>query len=395
MAAGLGRKGHRLESWCPPTADRTYLPLDGLMPEHVVPYAPLAPRRRDLAVPGRRGQRKHFLAMDRHVRACAEAINAGGFDVLLAANCWFFAVTGIGRHVTIPKLLYCQEPCRRHYEAEFGLTAAGARPRIFGNGSVLRAARAWAGRVLTDYWRDTAIADEREGAAAFDLILANSAYSRESLLRSYGLDSRVCYLGINAGMFQQTGPERARERFVIGLGALQPHKDAGAAIEAIATLPVEERPPLVWIGNMADTRYAERMRALAERLGVVFTPLTRVTDEVLVDYLSRAAVMLYTSRMEPFGFAPLEANACGTPVVAVAEGGVRETILPGVNGLLVPDRDPRALGRALREVLNDGALARRLGENGRQRVRSMWTWDACVDRLEQSLRDVIDARRRG
>ena len=57
--------------------------------------------------------------------------------------------------------------------------------------------------------------------------------------------------------------------------------------------------------------------------------------------------MIYMPHNEPFGFAPLEANACGTPVVALAEGGVKETVVTGVNGTLVSDEDPRTVAAAI------------------------------------------------
>ena len=98
----------------------------------------------------------------------------------------------------------------------------------------------------------------------------------------------------------------------------------------------------------------------AARLGVVFTPMRLVSDEALVDRLIRAAVMLYASRPEPFGFAPLEANACGVPGVAVAE------------------------------LLGDPNRARALGENGRAWVADEWTWAACVDRLAAALRSTVE-----
>ena len=86
-----------------------------------------------------------------------------------------------------------------------------------------------------------------------------------------------------------------------------------------------------------------------------------------MNILNRAMLMIYTPRLEPFGFAPLEANACGTPVLAVAEGGVRETIVDGVNGLLVDD-DPRAMADAVTRLSNDREYARRLGQAGRKQV---------------------------
>jgi glycosyltransferase involved in cell wall biosynthesis len=372
IASGLLARGHRLESWCPPTADRDFLPLATLMPEHVVPYDPPRPRGWQKLLPGPWGYGRHLRAMDRHARACAEAINAGGFDVVLAANCQDHGVTSIARHVKIPAVIYCQEPKRDRYEAALagdkvltGLRATGAI------------------RALNHFWRDVDIRHERLNVRAFARVLVNSAYSRESLLRSYGCESQVCPLGINTGLFRPTGV--ARERFVLGLGALQRHKDPATSIEAIAAIPEEERPELVLIGNMADEGYINELTVLAARLGVRFSPRRMVSDTAVVDTLNRAAVLLYTSRLEPFGFAPLEANACGTPVVGVAEGGIRETVRMDFNGLLVPDRDPKQLGLALLALLRDPERARRLGENGRAWVTETWTWRACVDRIETEL----------
>jgi glycosyltransferase involved in cell wall biosynthesis len=102
--------------------------------------------------------------------------------------------------------------------------------------------------------------------------------------------------------------------------------------------------------------------------------------------------MLYCSRLEPFGFAPLEANACGVPVVAVAEGGVRETVVDGVNGLLV-DNDPRAAAAAVARLLDDPEYARRMGQSARREVAGKWSVAASVERLERKLLDAVDGRR--
>lgn len=117
---------------------------------------------------------------------------------------------------------------------------------------------------------------------------------------------------------------------------------------------------------------------------VTFEPMVRVSDETLLDVLNRAPVMIYAPRLEPFGLAPLEANACGVPVVAVAEGGVRETVVDGVTGLLVA-HNPVAIAEAVSHLLADPPLARRLGANARQMVQSKWGLAAATDRIEQHL----------
>ncbi len=98
--------------------------------------------------------------------------------------------------------------------------------------------------------------------------------------------------------------------------------------------------------------------------------------------------MVYAPRLEPFGYAPLEASACELPVIGVPEGGVRETIVDGVNGLLV-EPAPEALAEAIGRLRADEAYARRLGRNGRHLVLERWSLPAAIDRLEARLREAV------
>ena len=115
-----------------------------------------------------------------------------------------------------------------------------------------------------------------------------------------------------------------------------------------------------------------------------------VSDAELVETLNRAALLLYTSRLEPFGFAPLEANACGLPVVGIAEGGIRETVRDGVSGLLV-EPEAESIARAAETLLNAPELARRMGETAADYVRREWGVDESVTRLETILLQVAAA----
>ena len=114
-----------------------------------------------------------------------------------------------------------------------------------------------------------------------------------------------------------------------------------------------------------------------------------VPDSDLVDILSRASVMVYTPQLEPFGFAPLEANACGTPVVAIAEGGIRETIKDGINGFLVNNDDPQALGNSITRLLDDHELSARMSATSREYVLQHWQWKNAIDRLEADLQSTV------
>jgi glycosyltransferase involved in cell wall biosynthesis len=126
------------------------------------------------------------------------------------------------------------------------------------------------------------------------------------------------------------------------------------------------------------------MRALAEARGVVLEVKVNLPDEALLSCLQTAMAMVFAPRLEPFGLVPLEAGACKTPVIAVAEGGLRETVLDGVNGL-VADPSPAAMAAAIERLRDDPALRASLGEQGRRLVEERWSLDAANDRLAAKL----------
>ena len=386
---GLVERGHQVEVWCPSTADRSYLPLSELAPEHVIPLGHRAEASRRI----KRHPLRHYQEttdriadMEDHCRACADQMDQGGFDLLFANTCSAFAAPAIGRHSRLPKVLYLQEPYRHLYEARpnFPWAAQPAAPEVWYAPRLLR--RTLADMVNTQSLR-VKVRQEALNAKAYDSILVNSYFSRESVLRAYNLDAKVCYLGIDTALFaDQNLP---REDFVVGLGELSPHKNPQFVIKALAAMP-PPRPRLVWIGNTSSELYRAEMQQLAETSGVVLDARVRVSNEELIDLLSRARMMLYAPRLEPFGFAPLEGNACGLPVVAVAEGGVRETVVDGVNGLLVESR-PEAMASAAVCLRNDPALAARLGEQGKRLVSERWSLSASIDRLEKALTETLSA----
>jgi glycosyltransferase involved in cell wall biosynthesis len=392
---GLVARGHAVEAWCPPTSDRDYLPLGEFVTENVVPLDIRQSRVRTFLA-GREMLRDQLHsnllaqveALDEHCRKCAEEINRGGFDILFANSSLIQAVSSIGRYVETAKALYLQEPHRGLYEARGNglpwvaipaIKTPWIRPRYL----------SWfmANLIGTQQLRQVA-REELLNARAFDRILVNSFFSRESLLRAYGLDSAVCYLGVDNQLF--VNRHQSREGFVVGLGELGPHKNVEFIIRAVAEI-FAPRPRLIWIGNVSHQFYSEEMQRLAKSADVSLESRTRISDSELVEMLNRASVMAYAPRLEPFGFAPLEANSCGLPVVAVAEGGVRETMVDGVNGLLV-DAEPRAMGKGIEQLLKNREYARQLGETGFRMVAEKWSWDAALDRLEQQFVRTIEQR---
>ena len=396
--AGLLARGHQLEAWCPDTADDKYLPLSELIPEHRLPFNPRPPAagwRRKLEEKLRLGDDSLLLEMNRHSQQCAQAMLEGGFDLVFAAPCRFFSVPRLGHYLRghgLPLSLYLQEPFRIFYEARPALPWIAPAPES----ATVSAPRRW-WRKCNDYRLNDRLRKqgrrEWEDARSYDLILVNSYFSRETIARVYGLDARVCYLGYDAARFHRLDPAPPRERFIVGLGSMDGIKGVATAIAAVGCLP-PPRPPLVWVANSGDAAYRREMEALAAHKEVNFVVRAGVADGELVDILNRAGLLLYVSHLEPFGYAPLEANACGAPVVAVAEGGIRETVFDGVNGFLC-DREPAALAQAMERLLNDPALTAELGAAGERLSALKWSPEQSIDRLEKLLLNLLAAKQSG
>src|SRR5437667_6491239 len=391
---GLVGRGHLVEAWCPPTSDRNYLPLSELITEHVLPID-IGQKGKSVArspLLGLHGdQLRRAKALDEHCRQCAYEINCRNFDILFANSSIIQAVSSIGRYVKAKKVLYLQEPNRWLYEAGEGGLPWVAIPSATRSWMRPRYIRWFLWNLIGTQRLRVLARDERLNASAFDLILVNSYFSRETLLRVYGLDSTVCYLGVDTQLF--VNHQHARENFVVCVGELVRLKNVEFIIKAVAEIEVL-RPRLVWIANWIANRgsesYYEEMRTLAESCEVSFEARRSIGDNELVDILNRATAMVYAPRLEPFGLAPLEANACGLPVVAVAEGGVRETIVDGVNGLLV-QHQPQMMAHAVERLAQDKDRAAQPSQNASKIVQEKWSVNSAVERLERQLTQAATA----
>ena len=382
--SGLLRHGHTVEIWSPPTADRAMLDVNGLAPYHEVALA--KPRLERAGLPSwLQGAVPEFSlrAMDDHCARVADQVNAGGFDVVLSGTCMQFNAPPIARHLSIPSVLYLQEPHRLLYEAPnlWRLPDRDATPK----GTLRRAVDL----VAVDHARRQ-VREEADNAAAFDSVLVNSLFSAESVSRAYNLVGRVCYLGVDAPRWR-VGHRATDGVLVVGIGAIAPHKRADFVIDAVAAAAVPGCK-LHWVGNEARPAYAASLVAQAEKLGVDLTLHVAVTHSQMLEVLAEASLLAYAPRLEPFGYAPLECGAAGIPTVGVAEGGIRETVVDGHNGLLAA-RDAEDMGRAILGLATDDHLRGSLGANARQCVDERWGLEAAVARLEGELSRVLESPR--
>ncbi len=331
----------------PPAAERLVR-----LPDHVTVV------RLPLRTPETRaGRLRQLVRLPHYGRTLAARIDAGGHDVVFAHASLLVQAHEALPHLRTPTLCYAPEPLRSAYE----------EPPAFGRSDAPRARLVRAG--LDPYEALRKRLDRRHLRGA-DRVVTHSRFTAAALLRIYGVEADVVPLGVDAEAFTPAG--LARERTVLSVGALHPLKGHQDVIAAVAAIPADRRPRVVVVGDRGELGRA--LADLARAVGVELELLRELPFAALVEQYRRAGVLAAAMIREPFGLTPLEAMACATPVVAVAEGGLVETVRHDETGLLVA-RDPTALGGALARVLDDPELAGRLGAAGRARAVADWSWE--------------------
>jgi len=204
--------------------------------------------------------------------------------------------------------------------------------------------------------------------------------------------------GVDTAVFTPRGPvapKGDRKRLLV-LGRLVERKGQEDAVRALVEVPGAE---LVVVGGPATAELetdpeVQRLRAVAERLGVadrlVFTGSVSRAD--VPAWVRSADVVLAVPWYEPFGITPLEAMACGRPIVATAVGGLVDSVVDGVTGDLVPPRDPQRLGEVLAALLADDERRAAYGAAGVKRARSRYRWSRVVADTDAVYRQVLSNR---
>ncbi|MDO9398643.1 MAG: glycosyltransferase [Herbiconiux sp.] len=204
---------------------------------------------------------------------------------------------------------------------------------------------------------ESRLAGERMLAQASDLTVAHTRAERDAVHSFYGVPAErlaVVPPGVDTQLFHP-GPPDEGQPFVLVLARIQPLKGVELALEAVASIREADRPLLVVAGGTSPGHeaYAAGLLERAAELGLEVRFLPAQSRPDTADLLRRAALLLVPSHSETFGLVALEAAASGTPVVAYRTSGLTESVVDGVSGMLLPSRDPRAWGEAIRGLLAD------------------------------------------
>jgi phosphoheptose isomerase len=186
------------------------------------------------------------------------------------------------------------------------------------------------------------------------------------------------------------------EPIVLQLGRMVPRKGVDTVVQAMGELRRHHglESQLLVVGGECDSPAIlpppelTRLQQVARLEGVedLVTFTGRRPREALKLYYSAADVFVTAPWYEPFGITPLEAMACGTPVIGSAVGGIKYSVADGETGFLVPPRDPAAIAAKLAILLNQPSLRKEMGQQAIRRVNAHFTWE----QVSQGLRLVYE-----
>ena len=246
--------------------------------------------------------------------SAVESFDLEKFDLVISSS---HAVAkgvrcGNSRHIC-----YCHTPMRYVWDAE----------NDYAFNSVRRLAMSLVRKSLQRW--------DRETAARVDHFIANSEFVSDRIRKYYGRNADIVYPPIDTSFFKPSG--KMRDNFYLAAGAIVPYKRLDVAIEAFNSLGY----PLVIAGTGPELK---RLRKLA---GENIKFLGWVTDEELRRLYQSARALVFPTR-EDFGMIPVEAQACGCPVIAYAAGGCLETVQDGLSGILFSKQNANEMIRAIR-----------------------------------------------
>jgi glycosyltransferase involved in cell wall biosynthesis len=266
---------------------------------------------------------RHYLPL---FPAAVRSIDLDAYDLVISSS--HCAVKSVIPRAGATHVCYCHSPMRYawdQFDAYFGPQQVG--PVV---SSVMRPVMGAMAR-----W-------DARTAGRVNRFLANSQYVAGRIRRYYNRESTVVYPPVDTAFYEPKPGFPAREPSVLVVSALVPYKRLDVAIDAARLA----RVPLRIVGQGPEEA---RLRDLAAGAPVEFLGW-RSNEEIRALYQSASAVLL--PGVEDFGIVPVEAQACGTPVIALAEGGATETVVEGVTGALVAELSGEAFADGIRRIVD-------------------------------------------
>lgn len=277
----------------------------------------------------------------------AHLINKGEYDFIFVNPSKFTQAPFLLRMVN-KAIYFCQEPLRTVYDPLFKLPE---NLNFFKN-------------FYEKINRFNRKLIDRKNINKARVVLVNSMFSKGNVKMAYGISARVCYLGVDADKFKQAKEIKSTDVLFIG------EKEFIEGFDLLDnTGRLYKKTPLV--------------KFVARDINGI-----GISEKKLVTEINKSKIVLALSRNEPFGLIPIESMACKVPVIAVNEGGFRESVVNGKTGFLV-ERDPKELKDRIDLLLSDDKLRIEMGESGRKLVLDKFTWTKSVSNFLNIARTII------
>ncbi len=274
-------------------------------------------------------------------KSIAEKINRKNYDFAFVHGSRYTQAPFVLKYLKIKKIYYCQETLRMIYENDLSSMDLDLLRKLYER--------------FNRFLRKKI---DSENLKKADIVLANSYFTKSNVLTAYNIKSKVCYMGVDLSIFKQE--KLKKDIDVLFIGAKDYINGYPLFLEA---LQIINRKNIV-IKVIDGSKW--------------------ISDSELVDFYNRSKVVLTLGLNEPFGLVALETMACAVPIIALDEGGHKETVVNGQTGFLVPRRS-KVIAEKIKLFLSHTDIARKFGFNGRNEIIRNWTWKKRISDLESIM----------
>ncbi len=287
---------------------------------------------------------KNFITLKYLHKKIAQDIDNRGYDMVIVHPDKYTQAPFLLKFLKTKNIYYCHEWLRIVYESEF---------RFNEDVSIFKKWYEFVTREIRKYI-------DTKNVLAAKYIITNSLYTAKNCEKAYGIKTRVCYPGVDIHQFKNTNIKKEYDILFVGDKT-----------------------------NNEGMKILTKVKELTEKnLSIKIISKKRsnftLSEYNLMQEYCKARIVLCLSIREPFGLIPLEAMACGVPVIAVNEGGYKETIIDGKTGYLIP-RDPKTLTEKIELLLSSPHLLSEMSKNARIHIKKNWTWEKNGKRLEELI----------
>lgn len=279
-----------------------------------------------------------LFKLSRVHKKIAKDIDRKKYDLVFVHPSCFTQAPFILRYLKTPSVYYCQEPLRMVYDK---IVARQTNKYFYDK--IVKIARKQI---------------DRKNITSANSIICNSRFSRKNIQEAYGLDSTVCYLGVDHAFFKPINKHKDIDVLFIG---------SKEFIEGYQT-------------------FQKMVTYLPNTVKFVFLDNTKewLSDQKLRSYYQGSKIVLCLAYDEPFGLIPLEAGSCGCIVVAVSEGGYGESIIQDKTGFVIL-RNPQLIAKKIQFILINKQILNQVSKSARKEIKKNWTWKKSASVIEKIL----------